>query len=372
MAAAPNVKEEPSALTLRLFAALNDEDGAAAALQLLDEGADANAVVERKTPLVLAAEHGNPAVVARLIEAGAAVDFVTGEGYSALIVASTHGHAETARLLVRAGADISLVTSFGNTALAKACGGNRGPGSTEIVQLLLEAAATRGLGSAWLNAVNKNDMTALDHAIVKQHEAAADAIRAAGGLTSAEASAALPPGQRLLWASSMHPRTGRLTVDVEVALRAIDEVNAADLVMCDKTLGFTALMNSCGGTLFIARARHPVEGEDPNKKAEILKQCKSRLDIIAVRIVEKIRTFSAEERHAVLDAPEVVNGQEVKEKAPPGALFIAAMSRNEALTKLLLDAGASANTGDDERRAIRECPTPPWVLLVRPRAETAQ
>ena len=228
------------------------------------------------------------------------------------------------------------------------------------MQLLLEAAATRGLGLAWLNAINKNDMTALDHAIVKQHEAAADAIRAAGGLTSAEASAALPPGQRLLWASSMHPRTGRLTVDVEVALRAIDEVDAADLVMCDKTHGLTALMNSCGGTLFFAGMRRPVEGEDPSQKAEILKQCKSRLDIIAERIVEKIRTLSAEERRAVLDAPEVVNGQEVNKNTPPGALFIAAMSRNEALTKLLLDAGASANTGNDERRAIRECPpTPP-------------
>ena len=246
--------EAPSPLTRKLVEALESAGGAAAALQHLDEGADAHAVVGGKTPLVAAAAAGHLAVVSRLLAAGALVDFATPQGYTALIEAAAQGHVKTARLLIEAGgADISHATGFGNTALAKACGGQRGSGSEEIALLLLEKGAARGLGPEWLNKINRNGMTALDHAIVKEHEALADAIRAAGGLTSAEVSASLPPSERLLWATALHPRTGRLTVDVEVALRLIDE-GEVDLERRDKN-GCTALTNAWPRAREILRRR---------------------------------------------------------------------------------------------------------------------
>jgi ankyrin repeat protein len=91
--------------------------------------------------LVVAAQAGDRAVVARLLAAGAdpdafvAVETRSGEAFhtSALCAAAGDGRLEVARLLLDAGADPSLADSTGTTPLMNAAG----DGHLEVLRLLL-------------------------------------------------------------------------------------------------------------------------------------------------------------------------------------------------------------------------------------------
>jgi ankyrin repeat protein len=79
-----------------------------------------------------AAAEGHADDVAAMLEGGAAVGAVGGNGYTALICAATFGHAECVRLLLEAGADASLRGKDSRTALEHA----EARGHAEVVAML--------------------------------------------------------------------------------------------------------------------------------------------------------------------------------------------------------------------------------------------
>ena len=90
------------------------------------------------TPLMFAARAGSAETVSDIANAGAAVDAKNKAGETALIVAAKAGKAEAVRVLFNAGASVNAADEQGNTALAAAVSL---PGRAEVVQLLLEANA---------------------------------------------------------------------------------------------------------------------------------------------------------------------------------------------------------------------------------------
>ena len=91
---------------------------AAAALQLIGEGADPDCVDGRgNSPLILCTYERLGPVAARLIAAGANLDLVDEKGNSALIMACFDKRAATALLLVEAGAATTQLDSEGKSAL---------------------------------------------------------------------------------------------------------------------------------------------------------------------------------------------------------------------------------------------------------------
>lgn len=94
---------------------------------------------DREDRLVAAAWHGNHALVAELLEAGADVDHRDrASGLTPLLIAAGRADAKLARQLLDAGADVYVTDSgAGATALHKACQG----GNLEIVRALVEAGA---------------------------------------------------------------------------------------------------------------------------------------------------------------------------------------------------------------------------------------
>ncbi|MCC7375483.1 MAG: ankyrin repeat domain-containing protein [Verrucomicrobiales bacterium] len=77
---------------------------------------------DSKTPLILAAERGQLAVVQALIGWGAAVDRKANRGETALIAAARSGHKAIVEALLDAKADPQIATRDGTTALAAAVG----------------------------------------------------------------------------------------------------------------------------------------------------------------------------------------------------------------------------------------------------------
>ena len=67
-----------------------------------------------------AAAEGRADAVAAMLDSGAAVDAVGGNGFTALICAAAFGHAECVRLLLEAGADASGRGKDSRTALEHA------------------------------------------------------------------------------------------------------------------------------------------------------------------------------------------------------------------------------------------------------------
>jgi ankyrin repeat protein len=115
--------------------------------RLLDLTLDAGADVDAKdrfdgTGLIRAAERGNPAIVARLLETEIELDHVNRLGWTALLEAVILGeggrpHVRTVRLLVDAGADVDIPDQSGTTALTHA----RRLGFTAIERILRDADA---------------------------------------------------------------------------------------------------------------------------------------------------------------------------------------------------------------------------------------
>jgi ankyrin repeat protein len=100
---------------------------------LLEKGADIEANCESGTPLIVAAEKGNPNTVRLLLKRGCQIEAKNKQGCTALIMAVTKGSHECVRELLNHGANIEA-TDKGQTPLILAAI----HGHEEIVQILLE------------------------------------------------------------------------------------------------------------------------------------------------------------------------------------------------------------------------------------------
>jgi len=96
------------------------------------------------TPLELAAENGNPSIIAALLQAGADAKAATAEGETMLMTASRTGNVEAMRVLLVHGADPNAHENwYGETALIWAAAENH----AAAVRLLLEGGAKADLAS---------------------------------------------------------------------------------------------------------------------------------------------------------------------------------------------------------------------------------
>ena len=105
----------------------------------LQAGVDVNSkdAGSGNTALMAACAGGHEAVTRLLLEAKAAVDLQSPNGWTALMVASQSGHEGTVRVLLEAGAAVALKSPNGMTALMVASQ----HGKEGTVRLLLEAGA---------------------------------------------------------------------------------------------------------------------------------------------------------------------------------------------------------------------------------------
>ena len=125
---------------LTLISAAEDGDAARVA-RLLDSGASAD---ERpapggETPLMRAAARGHLEVVRVLLDAGADVCASRADGFTPLVLAVFFGHEEVVRLLVERGADPSARTNLGTTAARWA----EARGFASMAEVLRAAEASR-------------------------------------------------------------------------------------------------------------------------------------------------------------------------------------------------------------------------------------
>lgn len=137
--AAPALAESPLADAI--------ENGRrAAALELIDQGADVNAAQgDGTTPLHWAAYRLDAGLVERLIEEGALPNTSNRYGASPLGEAVKGANAEIVARLLEAGADVESPNADGETALMLAARS----GSTEVAKLLLDAGAEVNAREAW-------------------------------------------------------------------------------------------------------------------------------------------------------------------------------------------------------------------------------
>jgi len=84
---------------------------------LLRSGADTNAVYRTNTALTYAARDGFLDIARLLIDAGADVNWIDGEGVTPLILASFKDHEAIVRLLLDHGADPTIQDQWNRTAL---------------------------------------------------------------------------------------------------------------------------------------------------------------------------------------------------------------------------------------------------------------
>ena len=112
-----------------------------------------------KLPLVYAAHGGHVAVVAYLLDQGAAINQRGGAACTALHLACEHGHGEVVRLLLARGADPTLADRAGYTPLMCACI----LGHIGVVRSLLTD------GTSPIDAVNHACRTALFYAAGHGH-----------------------------------------------------------------------------------------------------------------------------------------------------------------------------------------------------------
>ncbi|MEM9484993.1 MAG: ankyrin repeat domain-containing protein [Cyanobacteria bacterium P01_F01_bin.116] len=101
--------------------------------QLLEQGTNPNLVYHTNTALTYAARDGFTEIARLLIDYGADVNWIDGEGVTPLILASFKDHIDLVRLLLAHGADVTVRDQWNRTALDYAL--RRGE-TDPIVQLL--------------------------------------------------------------------------------------------------------------------------------------------------------------------------------------------------------------------------------------------
>ena len=92
---------------------------------------------QKLTSLVAAAELGHIRCIEKLLKAGADVNAVDGNGYSALIQATENNFNDIVSILLQAGADVNMVDNYGDTALIHAAEN----GYDECLKLLIDGGA---------------------------------------------------------------------------------------------------------------------------------------------------------------------------------------------------------------------------------------
>eukprot|EP00753_Platysulcus_tardus_P015165 PLAT4850.1.p1 GENE.PLAT4850.1~~PLAT4850.1.p1 ORF type:complete len:315 (-),score=66.40 PLAT4850.1:226-1041(-) len=114
---------------------------------LLDAGADieAQAGIDRNTPLLLASDEGRNEAVAALIARGADINAADRNGLTPLMTASREGHAVVVELLLAAGADAARTKWNGGTAEQIA----REEGQLEVAAILHSFGAGAGAVAAY-------------------------------------------------------------------------------------------------------------------------------------------------------------------------------------------------------------------------------
>lgn len=160
------------ALTERTFLEAVRAGNERASRDFLVLGYSPNARDEFGLPaLFLAVRGGNPSLVALLVDYGAIVDEQCGDrGTSPLMEAAGTGQVAITRQLLEAGANPDMVSTYGQSAAILAAS----EGHAETLKLLLE-------WNARLDLVDHLGMTALKYAELFHHDAAVEALSAAGG-----------------------------------------------------------------------------------------------------------------------------------------------------------------------------------------------
>ena len=102
----------------------------------LQSGTDSNQVYRTNTALTYAARDGFTDIARALIDAGADVNWIDGEGVTPLILASFKGHTEIVQILLDQGADTTIKDQWNRTALDYAL---RRGNSDPIAQLLQQS-----------------------------------------------------------------------------------------------------------------------------------------------------------------------------------------------------------------------------------------
>lgn len=122
------------------------EDQGRAALEMLAEGADANAAsTDGTTPLHWAVYHDDIELARRLIEAGADVDITNEYGSTPMAEAAVVGNPDMIELLLEAGADVESPNPDGQTALMVVARTSK----VEAARLLIEAGADVNRREQW-------------------------------------------------------------------------------------------------------------------------------------------------------------------------------------------------------------------------------
>ena len=115
------------------------QDDLAQVKALVKKGADINVRAHDggATPLLSAATHGTPEMVAFLLDKKASINAQNNQGGTALFLAARFGHTEIVKLLIARGANVNIRTKPGNTALSSAIKYHY----TAIVKMLKNAGA---------------------------------------------------------------------------------------------------------------------------------------------------------------------------------------------------------------------------------------
>ena len=150
-------KPDSAGLSPLYWAAQNDHEAVVAAL--LDVGAAVDQADHwGNTPLHMAAQKGHEAIVDRLLRADPAVDQPNQDGWTALHWAALMGHAGIVEQLLKAGNAVDQLNTLDQTPLHWAAQ----EGHEAVVARLLEAGAD-------LNAADKSGQTPLSMAIEEKH-----------------------------------------------------------------------------------------------------------------------------------------------------------------------------------------------------------
>ena len=209
-----------------------EKGDSAAVASLLQAGANINTVDgDRRTPLIRAAKEGNTQTARMLVEAGADLNLADRDRRTPLYRAAEEGHGGIVRLLAEAGADPARTDREGRTALFRALDKKR----FDTAALLLRVNSDLGGIGPWVDSSNRDGETALIRAA---REGAVEVVEALIRL-----GARLDLRDKKGRTASYHARekkkneVSRILADAEDASRALTEaVRQDDTAMVSRLL----------------------------------------------------------------------------------------------------------------------------------------